>query len=71
MTKPERRELIDLLIEMSEIYPDWRFGQLIINLANMANAETWDAEDTQLIEAARSHLQQRGAGPAGSKDAAA
>ncbi len=70
--KPERRELIDLLVRMSESYPDWRLGQLVINLSNIADADTWGAEDAQLIEAARSHLQQRAVGiPATSKDVAA
>lgn len=52
----ERQELLMLIEEMSDKYPDWRLGQLVINVASFADAECWDAEDTQLIQAIKQHL---------------
>ncbi len=34
-------------------YPDWRLGQLICNAAGWADADVWDVEDEQLLEAIR------------------
>lgn len=56
-------ELIPVLTELSRRYPDWRFGQLIANIAGWADQEVWDIEDAQLLEAARVHLEQS-SGPA-------
>ena len=56
MIQPQRDELLTLIAEMSELYPDWRLGQLLINLSNFADAEAWDINDDQLISAARKHL---------------
>ena len=56
----ERKILIDLIIELSDIYPDMRLGQLVSNLGYWANGPTnnaaWDATDLELIAAAEEHL---------------
>jgi hypothetical protein len=56
MTEPDRTELFAALAELSRLYPHWRFGQLVANLAGWADAEVWDADDGQLLAAARKHL---------------
>ena len=60
--KPEvRRQLLEVLGELSEHTPDVRFGQLLANLSYMAKSFTseaiWDVEDEELLEAAKSHLE--------------
>jgi len=54
----ERQDLIDAIAALCERYPHWRFGQIVTNLAGWADAETWDAEDGQLLAAAVAHLDQ-------------
>jgi hypothetical protein len=56
MTDPNRTELFAALAELARRYPHWRVGQLIANVAGWADAEVWDAEDAQLLAAARAHL---------------
>lgn len=50
-------ELIEAISELRVTFPDWRIGQLIANLAMAAGgtdaAAIWDAEDEQLLVAAR------------------
>ena len=52
-----RRDLLTLLAELSESDPELRFGQLIANLATLAQGAkpeaVWDAEDDELVSAAR------------------
>jgi DNA phosphorothioation-dependent restriction protein DptG len=59
-----RQELFQVLEELSRLYPDWRFGQLVVNVANWASAETgrdaYDVEDAGLLAEARAHLRERG-----------
>jgi len=47
-----------LLSDCDTIPGDWRFGQLIANVAGWADQEIWDVEDQQLLAAARLHLAQ-------------
>ena len=54
-------ELIEALAELSRRYPDWRFGQLVANVADWADQPVWDAEDADLLRAARLHLEQAAA----------
>ena len=58
MIDPTRRELLKLLEELSEACPEYRLGQMILNLAFLAREDgdrsAWDLEDTELIEAAPS-----------------
>ena len=60
MTSEIRRELLRVLDELSTQCPDVRFGQLIANLATLAKGPTveaiWDAEDEELLQAARQQL---------------
>jgi hypothetical protein len=62
MIRDQRRELLQILSELSEEVPDVRFGQLIANLSYLGHglsAESiWDIEDEQLLQAAREHLEQ-------------
>ncbi len=56
MTQP-RKELLQLLAELSEVDPELRLGQMITNLATLAQGAkpeaVWDAEDEALLAAAR------------------
>lgn len=49
-------ELMEAIAELRRRYPDWRLGQLLVNVAGWADREIWDIEDEQLLAAARSHL---------------
>ena len=52
-----RSELLKALSELSESCPEMRMGQLIANLATLARGAAvesiWDAEDEELLAAAR------------------
>jgi hypothetical protein len=56
-----REELLACLTELSEIAPDLRLGQLVANLATLAQGAKveaiWDAEDEELLIAARRLLE--------------
>jgi hypothetical protein len=59
--KPDtRKEILGNLERIGELAPDVRFGQLIANLAFLAdgpwNETLWDLEDDQLLQATREHL---------------
>jgi len=56
MTDPGRTEVFAALTELARRYPHWRVGQLVANVAGWADAELWEAEDEQLLAAARAHL---------------
>ncbi len=60
MTSETRRELLRVLDELSTQCPDVRFGQLIANLATLANGPSveaiWDTEDEELLQAAKRQL---------------
>ncbi len=58
MNSPQRADLLATVAELCDKYPDWRLGQLVANVAGWADQEIWDAEDEQLLEAARLHLEQ-------------
>ncbi|MGH7193008.1 MAG: hypothetical protein ACREJM_05660 [Candidatus Saccharimonadales bacterium] len=55
-----RRELLNVLTELSAAMPDVRFGQLIANLSTLARGLSaeglWDAADEELLAAAREQL---------------
>jgi len=51
-------ELLDALAELQRRYPNWRFGQLMANVADWANQNIWDIEDEQLLSAIEEHLQE-------------
>jgi hypothetical protein len=60
MIDPTRRELLKLIEELSAACPEYRFGQLVLNLAFMAREDgdrlAWHVEDAEFVEAARKHL---------------
>jgi hypothetical protein len=62
MIDPSRREVLDVLAELSEVVPEVRLGQLMVNLSYLArgltNEAIRDMEDEELLAAAREHLQQ-------------
>jgi len=60
--KTSREELLQVLAELGTLFPDWRFGQLVANVASATprgmEAETiWDSEDDELLAAARRLLE--------------
>lgn len=63
MTTNVRRDILQILSELSACCPEVRFGQLIANLSYLAKGPTneaiWDVEDEELLAAARKHLGQR------------
>ena len=60
MTNETRLELLRTLDELGQLMPDVRFGQLIADLSYLArgpaNESIWDAEDEELLTAARKLL---------------
>jgi hypothetical protein len=60
MIDPTRRELLSVLEELSAACPEYRLGQMLLNLAFMVreggDRSLWDLDDAKLIEAARKHL---------------
>ena len=71
MTRAETRaELLRILIELGGLYPEWRLGQTLANLAMAAGrtdaGAVWDLEDSEALAAAQRllerHHQQIGSG---------
>jgi hypothetical protein len=62
MMNPVRRDVLNVLAELSEAAPEIRLGQLMANLSylarGMSKESIWDVEDEELLEAARNHLEQ-------------
>jgi hypothetical protein len=60
MTNSTRQELLSVLAELSVACPEMRFGQMIANLSTLAKGLSaeglWDAEDGELLAAARKQL---------------
>lgn len=50
-------ELMDAIVELRGLFPDWRMGQLVANLTTAAGGmdagSIWDVEDKELLAAAR------------------
>ena len=63
MSRPDDHELFTVLQEMRSLYPQWRFGQMICNLATWARGaevkSIWDVEDRELVETAKGHIRKR------------
>jgi hypothetical protein len=55
-----RQEILKALAELSDKYPDWRFGQMVSNVSFWAKEPTveaiWDVEDEQFLAALEKHL---------------
>ena len=68
MIDPARKEVLRLLEELSETCPEYRFGQMIANLAMLARGDAegaiWEMEDEELLGAIRWQLQQLSSRPA-------
>ena len=62
MVDPIRQEVLRLLNELSDVAPEVPLGQLMANLATLAcgvsGEAIWEVQDTELLEAAREHLEQ-------------
>ena len=58
MNGNERFALLQVITELCNRRPHWRFGQLVSNVAGWADADVWDVEDAQLLAAAESYLEQ-------------
>lgn len=62
MMNPVRQELLQMLAELSELVPEVRLGQLIVNLSYLArglsNESIWDMEDDELLTVTRKHLEE-------------
>lgn len=62
MTTPVRQEVLQVLAELSEVVPEVRLGQMIVNLSYLArglsNESVWDMEDDELLNVARKHLEE-------------
>ena len=62
-----RAELLTCLATLSEAAPELRLGQLVANLATLAQGARakaiWDAEDDELLVAARRLVDHSTAGP--------
>jgi hypothetical protein len=60
---PIRRDILQGLEELTQLYPEWRFGQLVANVAYWSKEPTteavWDVEDVEFLNGIRSHLEQR------------
>ena len=61
MISAERLELLQLVEEMSEGYPEFRLGQWIADLAFWAKGDqdgaVWNVEDQELMAAATEQIQ--------------
>lgn len=66
MRDPERiQEVLALVERMWRLYPDWRLGQLLENVATWAEQPLWELEEDALVEDAlvaeiERHLAQTG-----------
>jgi len=58
MNAATKSELTSALAEIARNHPDWRFGQLVANVAGWTDENVWDVEDESLLMAARAHLDQ-------------
>jgi hypothetical protein len=61
MIHEENDELMAVVSELRALFPDWRFGQLVANLALAAGRDgesaIWNVEDDELLSAAKRLLE--------------
>ena len=59
MIPATQHELIEKLIDLQQLSPDVRFGQLLANLGFLVEDQTdqslWDVEDARLLEVMEKH----------------
>lgn len=61
MRDPERiQEVLALVERMWRLYPDWRLGQLLENVATWAEQPLWELEEDALVAEIERHLAQTG-----------
>jgi hypothetical protein len=69
---PERRQVLDILGELSTLHPEMRMGQWMTMFASSARGSTveaiYDVEDEELIPVMRSFLEKRRAEAAATAD---
>jgi hypothetical protein len=57
---PQYEELFAVLRELHVVHPNWRFGQMVVNLAAMSGTteagEAYHVPDERLLKTAREHL---------------
>jgi len=70
MNSERRADLLEEIAELGRRYPNWRFGQLVANMAGWADQDVWDVEDEQLLAAVQLHLQQLAPSGGASSDCA-
>ena len=60
---PTRDELLEAISGLGKMYPQWRLGQMLANLAASAGhldaGAVWDLEDDEALSAARRLLERR------------
>ena len=60
MSSDTRERIAAVIEELSKLHPDWRFGQLVSNVAYWAKGPTesavWDVEDEEFLRAALEHV---------------
>jgi hypothetical protein len=60
MISTAREQLWSILLGFSERYPQWRFGQMVTNIAGWVANEAWaTVDDERLVQIAREHLNRR------------
>lgn len=69
MSRQSRADLVKSIAELCDRYPEWRFGQLVANVAGWADQELWDVEDEQLLQAACLQLEHLASSEGGSVSA--
>ena len=60
---PDYEELFAVLRELHRMHPEWRFGQLVVNLAVIAGTtqpgDAYQVPDERLLKTARAYLARR------------
>jgi hypothetical protein len=60
MRNPDRiAEVLAKVEQLWRMYPDWRLGQLIANVASWADTDIWDLEEDGLVDEIDRHMGQR------------
>jgi hypothetical protein len=63
MMKTTRQEILDAFQEMSQYYPDMRFGQMVSNIAFWTTGPkpeaVWDVEDIEFLKTLKKHLDKK------------
>jgi len=61
MISSTRKQILELLVELSAVCPELRFGQMVANLSYQArgltNESIWEMEDEELLVAVREQLE--------------